>query len=48
MSNVKPDSMIYFSAKSVKSFMGKCSADILERLSTMQLFSLGEPTANDL
>ena len=48
MSNIKPDSMIFFSAKSVKSFMGKCSADILERISTMQLFSLGEPTANAL
>ena len=40
--------MIFFSAKSVKSFVGNCSADILERISTMQLFSLGEPTANAL
>ena len=48
MSNIKPDSMIFFSAKSVKSFVDNCSADILERISTMQLFSLGEPTANAL
>ena len=48
MSNIKPDSMVFFSAKSVKSFMDNCSTDILERISRMQLFALGDPTAKVL
>ena len=48
MSNIKPDSMVFFSTKSVKSFMDNCSTDILERISRMQLFALGDPTAKVL
>ena len=48
MIEFKPDSMVFFSSKSVKSFMDNCSTDILEQITKMQLFALGNPTSNVL
>ena len=48
MDNFKPDSMIFFSAKSVKSFMDNCSDEILNYIAGMQLFALGNPTSRVL
>ena len=48
MVDFKPDSMVFFSSKSVKSFMVNCSTDILEKIKSMQLFALGNPTAKVL
>ena len=48
MVDFKPDSMVFFSSKSVKSFMENCSTDILEKIKSMQLFALGNPTAKVL
>ena len=48
MVNFKPDSMVFFSSKSVKSFMDKCSEDILNNIAGMQLFALGNPTSRVL
>ena len=48
MLNFKPDSMVFFSSKSVKLFMDNCSADILNNIAGMQLFSLGTPTSRVL
>ena len=45
MVNFKPDSMVFFSSKSVKLFMDNCSADILNNIAGMQLFALGTPTS---
>ena len=48
MVDFKPDSMVFFSSKSVKIFMDNCSADILNNIAGMQLFSLGAPTSRVL
>ena len=48
MDNFNPDSMVFFSCKSVKSFMDKCSVDILNEIGKMQLFALGNPTSKVL
>ena len=48
MVDFKPDSMVFFSSKSVKSFMDNCSADILNNIGGMQLFALGTPTSKIL
>ena len=48
MINFNPDSMVFFSSKSVKSFMDNCSADILFQISRMKLFALGKPTSKVL
>ena len=48
MVNFKPDSMVFFSAKSVKSFMDNCSDGILNYIAGMQLFALGNPTSRVL
>ena len=48
MVDFKPDSMVFFSSKSVKSFMDNCSADILNNIAGMQLFALGTPTSRIL
>ena len=48
MVDFKPDSMVFFSSKSVKSFMDNCSADILNKIGGMQLFALGTPTSKIL
>ena len=48
MVDFNPDSMVFFSSKSVKSFMDQCSTDILEKIKSMQLFALGNPTAKVL
>ncbi len=48
MVNFKPDSMVFFSSKSVKSFMNNCSDHILNNISEMQLFALGTPTSRVL
>ena len=48
MGNFKPDSMVFFSSKSVKSFMDNCSTDILNNIAGMQLFALGTPTSRIL
>ena len=48
MDNFNPDSMVFFSSKSVQSFMDNCSADILNEIRKMQLFALGNPTSKVL
>ena len=48
MINFNPDSMVFFSSKSVESFMDNCSADILTKISRMKLFTLGMPTSKVL
>ena len=48
IANFKPDSMTFFSSKSVKSFMDNCSVEILNYISGMQLFALGNPTSRVL
>jgi len=48
MIDFKPDSLVFFSSKSVKSFMGNCSTDILNQIARMQLFALGNPTSKTL
>ena len=48
MVDFKPDSMVFFSSKSVKSFMDNCSIDILNQITNMQLFALGNPTSRVL
>ena len=48
MDNFNPDSMVFFSSKSVQSFMDNCSADILNVIETMKLFALGNPTSKVL
>ena len=48
MVNFKPDSMVFFSSKSVKLFMDNCSVDILDNIAGMQLFALGTPTSRVL
>ena len=48
MVNFKPDSMVFFSSKSVKSFMDNCSTDILKNIAGMQLFALGASTSRIL
>ena len=48
MIDFKPDSMAFFSSKSVKIFMDNCSADILNNIAGMQLFALGTPTSKAL
>ena len=48
MVDFKPDSMVFFSSKSVKSFMDNCSDHILKNISGMQLFALGTPTSRVL
>jgi uroporphyrinogen-III synthase len=48
MVDFRPDSMVFFSCKSVKSFMDNCSDHILNNISGMQLFSLGAPTSRVL
>ena len=48
MDNFNPDSMVFFSSKSVQSFMDNCSADILNEIGKMQLFALGNPTSKVL
>ena len=48
MVNFKPDSILFFSSKSVKSFMDKCSDGILNYIAGMQLFALGNPTSSIL
>jgi uroporphyrinogen-III synthase len=45
MVDFKPDSMVFFSSKSVKLFMDNCSVDILNNIAGMQLFALGTPTS---
>ena len=44
----KPDSIVFFSSKSVKTFMDNCSIDILNYILEMQLFGLGIPTSKIL
>ena len=46
--NFKPDSMVFFSSKSVITFMDNCSTDILNYIAGMQLFALGTPTSKIL
>jgi uroporphyrinogen-III synthase len=48
MVDFKPDSMVFFSSKSVKIFMDNCSTDILNYIGGMQLFALGNPTSKAL
>ena len=48
MVDFNPDSMVFFSSKSVQSFMDNCSADILHNIAGMQLFALGAPTSKAL
>ena len=48
MIDFKPDSMVFFSSKSVKTFIDNCSSDILNYIIEMQLFSLGTPTSKIL
>jgi len=48
MANFKPDSMVFFSSKSVKLFMDNCLDHILKNISEMQLFALGTPTSRVL
>jgi len=48
MVDFKPDSMVFFSSKSVKLFMDNCSVDILNNIAGMQLFALGTPTSRIL
>ena len=43
-----PDSMVFFSSKSVKVFMDNCSDEILNKIERMKLFALGKPTCNSL
>ena len=45
MVDFNPDSMVFFSSKSVQSFMDNCSPDILHNIAGMQLFALGTPTS---
>ena len=46
--NFNPDSMVFFSSKTVKSFMDYCSVDILKQIERMQLFALGNHTSKTL
>ncbi len=48
MVDFKPDSIVFFSSKSVKSFMDNCSDHILNNILEMQLFALGAPTSRVL
>ena len=48
MVNFKPDSLVFFSSKSVKLFMANSTTDILDQVKNMQLFALGNPTSNTL
>ena len=48
MVNFKPNSLVFFSSKSVKLFMDNCSAQILKNIAGMQLFALGTPTSRVL
>ena len=48
MVNFKPNSLVFFSSKSVKLFMDNCSAHILNNIAGMQLFALGNPTSRSL
>jgi uroporphyrinogen-III synthase len=48
MVDFNPDSMVFFSSKSVKTFMDNCSTDILNYIAGMQLFALGNPTSKAL
>ena len=48
MVNFKPDSMVFFSSKSVITFMDNCSTNILNYIAGMQLFALGNPTSKAL
>ena len=48
MVKFKPDSMVFFSSKSVKIFMDNCSTDRINQIARMQIFALGNPTAKVL
>ena len=48
MVNFKPDSMVFFSSKSVNSFMDNCTNKVLNYIMGMQLFALGNPTSKVL